>query len=127
MRSKFEETIYNQLKSAGINPRYEEENFIYTTTHNHIPDFPVIGRELIIEAKGRFTADDRRTIMSVKSQNPNIDYRIVFQNAYTKLNKNSSTTYAQWCDKYCIKWANKVIPDSWIQGIKNGKNHWFEF
>ena len=31
---------------------------------------------------------------------------MVFQNAYAKINKRSKTSYADWCDKFGIEWAD---------------------
>jgi len=39
---------------------------------------------------------------------------MVFMNANNKLRKGSNTTYAAWCDKKGIKYANKTIPKSWL-------------
>ena len=49
-----------------------------------------------------------------KEQNPTIDIRFVFTNSKNKINKKSKTTYADWCDKYGFKYADKVIPEEWF-------------
>ena len=59
-------------------------------------------------------------MLLVIAQHPELDIRMVFMRPNNKLNKNSRTTYAQWCDKNNIKWANKYIPTEWI---KEGKKH----
>ena len=53
----------------------------------------------------------------IKEQYPEIDFRIVFYNANQKIKKGSKTTYAMWCDKHGIKWANKTIPPEWVEEI----------
>ena len=68
-----------------------------------------------IEFKGYFRPSDRRKHILVRNQNPDIDIRFVFLNANNKLNKNSKTTYADWCDKYNFKWAEKIIPEQWLR------------
>ena len=47
---------------------------------------------------------------------------MVFYNANQKIKKGSKTSYAMWCDKHNIKWANKIIPDEWIRDIFNDLN-----
>lgn len=118
IKNKFEQSIYDQLTNAGVNPRYENDILTYYIEHKHKPDFPVVSQTLIIEAKGRFKASDRTKIKAILDQYPGIDYRIVFQNAYTKLNKNSTTTYADWCSAHCVTWSNKTIPDKWFDDIR---------
>jgi hypothetical protein len=38
----------------------------------------------------------------------------VFQSATNKIRKGSNTTYAGWCEKKGIKYANKLIPEQWL-------------
>ena len=35
-----------------------------------------------------------------------LDIRMVFQSPYNKINKNSKTTYAKWCEKHDIPWTS---------------------
>ena len=53
-------------------------------------------------------------MLYVINQHKDKDIRMVFMRPYNKLNKGSKTTYAQWCDKNNIKWADKFIPKEWI-------------
>ena len=57
----------------------------------------------------------------VVDQNPDLDIRMVFSNANTRIAKSSPTTYAIWCDKHGIKYASKTIPLEWIQEPPNQK------
>ena len=50
-------------------------------------------------------------------QHPEIEFRMLFSNANQKIKKGSKTSYADWCDKHNIKWANKEIPQEWIADI----------
>ena len=44
-----------------------------------------------------------------------MDLRMVFQAPYNKINKNSKTTYAMWCEKHDIPWtAYHDIPIDWL-------------
>lgn len=125
MKNKFEVDVADQLKSAGINPRYESETFEYYVKRKHTPDFPVFNRQLIIEAKGRFTSADRTKIKAILKQYPNIDYRIVFQNPNTRLNKTSQQTYATWCDSNGVKWCKNIIPQTWLDEIKSLNENYY--
>ena len=61
-------------------------------------------------------------MLLIKEQHPDIDIKMVFYNANKKIKKGSKTSYAMWCDKHNIKWANKIIPDEWIRDIFNDLN-----
>ena len=50
-------------------------------------------------------------------QYPAIEFRMLFYNANQKSKKGSKTSYADWCDKHNIKWANKIIPLEWYRDI----------
>ena len=47
-------------------------------------------------------------------ESTNCDIRFCFQNSRVKINKNSKTTYADWCKKYKIKFCDKEIPKGWM-------------
>lgn len=115
-RSGLELIIDSSLKDLGIDGEYEQHVIEYTkpaTKHKYHPDFK-LPNGIFIETKGRFLPDDRRKHVLIKEQHPELDIRILFQNAKTKISKNSKTTYADWCDKHNIKWAEKSIPQEWI-------------
>lgn len=84
-----------------------------TTVKRYTPDF-ILRNGIIIETKGRFVAADRKKHLLIQAQYPEIDIRFVFQNMNQKLNKGSKTTYADWCVKNNLKFANKSIPKEWI-------------
>ena len=44
---------------------------------------------------------------------------MVFQSSKTKIRKGSKTTYAMFCDKHDIPWAEKTIPESWLREKKS--------
>lgn len=118
-RSGLEEKIIEQLKDAGIEPNYEAIKFPYTIPESHhiyTPDFPV-GTKIIIETKGRWVLEDRQKMLLLIEQYPEMDFRMVFYNANQKIKKGSKTSYADWCDKHGIKWANKQIPQEWLLEI----------
>ena len=59
--------------------------------------------------------EDRKKHLLIKKQHPDLDIRIVFQSAKGKIRKGSKTTYADFCDKHGIVWAEKEIPKSWLK------------
>jgi hypothetical protein len=104
------------LEAQCIPFSYESKVLEYeipASTHCYTPDF-ILG-EMIIEAKGYLSSEDRTKMKLVKASNPGLDIRFVFQRASNKLNKRSSTTYAAWAEKYGFKWAEKFIPVEWIK------------
>lgn len=120
-RSGLEQTFIEELEGYNISPNYESREFEYIipeSKHVYTPDFPV-SPHIVIETKGRWVLEDRQKMLLVIKQYPEIDFRIVFYNANQKIKKGSKTSYAMWCDKHGIKWANKTIPREWLDDIYN--------
>lgn len=122
-RSLFEKDFAQDCNQRGISFSYESEKIKWTPpqkTYN--PDFIFEkhdGSLMIVETKGRFTAADRTKMKAVVEQHPELDIRMVFQNANNKLTKASgSKTYKEWCKYHGIKWSEKTIPASWRKEIK---------
>ncbi len=114
-RSRLEKRVASALEGAGVGYSYESHKLHYLRPQKYIPDF-VLPNGIMLEVKGYFEASDRTKHLLVREQNPDADVRFVFQNANTTLNKNSSTTYGQWCDKHGFEWcdAKSKIPNEWI-------------
>ena len=113
-RSKLEKNIADLLEQLGVSYLYESEKLSYTIEHNYTPDF-VLPNYKYLEAKGYWAPEDRRKILAVKRDNPDIDLRMIFQSPYNTISKKSKTTYAQWCDKHDIPWTSyKDIPIDWL-------------
>ena len=113
-RSGLEEQVGKLLDGLGIKYKYESEKLSYTIEHNYTPDF-VLPNYVYLEAKGYWAAADRRKILAVKRDNPDIDLRMVFQSPFNRISKKSKTTYAQWCDKHDIPWTSyHNIPLEWL-------------
>ena len=113
-RSKLEENIADLLEQLGVSYLYESEKLSYTISHNYTPDF-VLPNYKYLEAKGYWAPEDRRKILAVKRDNPDVDLRMIFQSPYNTISKKSKTTYAQWCDKHDIPWTSyKDIPIDWL-------------
>ena len=113
-KSKLEERLATLFTTLGVIYEYESEKVCYTIQHHYCPDF-VLPNHVYLEAKGYWAPADRRKILAVKKDNPDMDLRMVFQAPYNKINKNSKTTYAMWCEKHDIPWtAYHDIPIDWL-------------
>ena len=113
-RSGLEEQVAKLLSGLGISYEYESEKLGYTIEHHYTPDF-VLPNYVYLETKGYWSPSDRRKILNVKKSNPEVDLRMVFQAPFNKINKNSKTTYAKWCEKHDIPWtAYHNIPLDWL-------------
>lgn len=113
-RSGFERVVAAYLKRAGVAFSYESFKIPYTKPATYTPDF-VLPNGVILEVKGYWTGADRTKHKLVREAHPDLDIRFVFQNAHNRLNKNSNTSYAEWCDKYNFKWCHQRIPGEWMK------------
>ena len=119
-KSGLELQISEDLANLGIDGEYEKHVINYTkpaTSHKYHPDFR-LPNGIFVESKGRFVTADRAKHVLIKAQYPNLDIRFVFQNSNAKISKSSKTTYAMWADKHGFKWADKTIPQEWIDEKK---------
>lgn len=95
---------------------YEDVKLRYTrpgTDHTYTPDF-VLPNGIIVETKGLFSVEDRQKHLLVREQHPKLDIRLVFSRSASLLRKEAKSSYADWCRKYGIQFADKLIPQSWI-------------
>ena len=120
-RSGLEDLVAKQLQAAGKPFEYEpkEGKIEYTkptTSHKYTHDF--VFKNFIVETKGRFVTADRKRHKLIKDQHPDIDILFVFSNSKTRISKTSKTTYGKWCELNGFKYADKVVPDSWLKEIK---------
>ena len=113
-RSKLEENVASLLEGLGVSYEYESEKLSYTIEHNYTPDF-VLPNYVYLETKGYWDPADRRKVLAVKRDNPDVDLRMVFQSPYNTISKKSKTTYAQWCERHDIPWTSyHDIPIDWL-------------
>ena len=122
-KSKFEKTVSGVL---GRRAQYEPDKLEFiqpAKKRTYIPDWR-IQKNVYIETKGKFTPDDRQKMVWVKEQYPDCTFYILFQNAFNRIRKNSSTTYADWCEKAGFEWAHYPdgIPKHWFTRRKNDEN-----
>lgn len=113
-RSKLEEKVADLLLELNVKYEYESTKVPYVIKHTYCPDF-VLPNGIWLETKGYWDSKDRKKVLEVIKQNPDIDLRMVFQSPYNTISKKSKTTYAQWCDKHGIKWTSwSNIPLKWL-------------
>ena len=117
-RSGLELSEAHRLESLGVPFEYEPKDmkisWLDHKTRKYTFDF-ILENGIIIETKGIFVVADRQKHLAIRDQYPSLDIRFVFSNANGKINKGSNTMYRQWCDRHGFKWANKEIPQSWIE------------
>jgi len=118
-RNPYEQQVHKDLKkrAAGrYKVSYETEQIPYVIEGTYIPDFILTfrdGAKLYIETKGRFRREDRRKFLSVVTQHPDKDIRIVFQK-----DSNCDGTrmkMSKWAEKYNITYAIGTIPKEWLK------------
>lgn len=119
-RSGLEDACAAQINAAGLEVKYETEKLSYVipaSKHSYTPDFklPKKGGFFYVESKGRWVTDDRKKMLLIKEQHPEIDIRLVFSSCTQKLYKGSKTSYAAFCDKHGITYACKKIPCEWLR------------
>ena len=116
-RSGLEEKVAEYLASTGVGFSFETLKVPYVkpeTKHIYTPDF-ILDNGIIIETKGRWMMEDRKKHILIRKQHPNLDIRILFQNAHAKISKGSKTSYADFCEKHGIPYAHREIPVAWLK------------
>ena len=104
------------LTARGVSYRYEEVKVAYlkpASKHKYTPDF-ILPNGVVVETKGIFDLADRQKHLLVKAQHPALDIRFVFSRSKSPIRKGSPTTYAAWCSKHGFLFADKLIPQAWI-------------
>lgn len=133
MRSKWEHKIARELSKRGVKFKYEEWTYEYLAAPDprsrfrcrecdstdvsrvaqYTPDFFINGEDCIIEAKGRFTAADRRKMLQVKEQWPDLNIKMLFMTD-NKIHKKSETRYSGWCEKHGLDYhVGLDFPEDW--------------
>ena len=118
-RSGLEDALSRQISEAGLTVEYETDKIKYLwpeRSAKYTPDFrlPKNGGFFYVESKGVFDVESRQKHLLIKEQHPDIDLRFVFSNCNQRIYKGSPTTYAMWCEKHGFAYANKRIPDAWL-------------
>ena len=119
-RSGLEDKVSKQLESKGIQFDYELWKIPYVipaSNHTYTPDF-LLPNGIFVETKGLWESDDRKKHLLIREQYPQLDIRIIFSSSRTKIYKGSPTSYAEWCEKQGIMFADKLIPVDWLKEAK---------
>lgn len=119
-RSGLEDKVSKQLESKGVKFDYELWKIPYVvpaSNHWYTPDF-LLPNGIFVETKGLWESDDRKKHLLIREQFPELDIRLVFSSSRTKLYKGSPTSYAEFCEKHGIKFADKLIPAEWLKEPK---------
>lgn len=121
-RSWYEVEIAIWLLENDYDFEYESQTLTWvepSKVKKYKPDFfcekTKSGRLLIVEAKGIWTAADRKKMCYVLEQNPDLDIRMLFQRD-NKIGKSArSKRYSEWCEERNIPYAfGNKIPEEWL-------------
>jgi hypothetical protein len=127
-RSKLEANFAYKLEEDVIGFSYEPYSIPYSIAEErrYYPDFIILANGIIIETKGYFKPADRKKHLRIKEQYPDLDIRFVFGNKKNKINKNSKTTYEDWCNnngfKCCDQKDTQTIWD-WAHEVGKKQQH----
>jgi hypothetical protein len=130
-RSKFEAGIAKDLENNSVRFEYEAYSYEYfapirgglcnscgnrmvVASRWYTPDF-FLPKNVIVEAKGRFTSRDRSKLLRVRADHRNLDIRLLFMRD-NKLHKHSKTYYSEWARKNNFPFhVGKTIPKDWYK------------
>ena len=116
-RSGLERRVLEDLREKGVNHEYETIKVRFTPpskTTYYTPDI-VLANGIMIECKGVFESKDRTKHLAIKAAHPQLDIRFVFSRSSSPLYKGSDTTYAMWCEDNGFPYADKLIPQEWLE------------
>ena len=111
-RSDLEGQVADQLDKQCVKYRFEPHWIRYQIEKKYKPDF-LLPNGILIEVKGWFKFDDQRKHKLIKSQYTELDIRFVFQKINNKV-QGGMFTNKEWCEKYDFKFAESIVPNSWI-------------
>jgi hypothetical protein len=108
-RSGFENLVSDALIAKVKKVEYETEKYEYEIPARvayYLPDFIIrVGKKVIlVEAKGIFSASDRRKLLLVRESHPGLDLRLLFQQD-NWLTKKKKSRYSDWARKNGFKYS----------------------
>lgn len=122
-RSGFEWLVARSLEDRELSFEYEPKDSVMAyevhEKKKYLPDFR-LPNGIIVECKGRLTARDRKKLLLVKEQNPDVEIRLLFQ-YNNKLAPRSNTRYGDWATKHGFTWALESIPREWYASTDRRK------
>jgi hypothetical protein len=129
LRSKFEARVAKSLKDRGCKFEYETHTYNYgievpnaecedcggraITDQWYTPDF-FLPNGIVVETKGKFTAEHRRKHLAVREAHPDLDLRFCFMRD-NKIHRKSQTRYSDWAENNGFKYSIGDIPDEWLE------------
>lgn len=116
-RSGLEDRNAKHMDKLGVSYDFERFHINYVVPARdakYTPDF-LLSNGIIIETKGIWEVDDRKKHLLIREQYPLLDIRLVFSNSNSKIYKGSPTSYADFCKKHGIQFADKLIPREWLK------------
>ena len=132
-RSKYEDTVIQNLTDRGIEFEYEPRTFVYqrpvrraqcsscgndtgiVVLRRYTPDIRLKVNGVFIELKGKFTGENRSQMEDFLRGSPGIDLRFLFMRDNWLTGKHKSR-YSDWCRKLKVKYAiGTEIPDDWLK------------
>ena len=116
MRSMGEVACAANMDLMKIPYKYETETLEYQhLPQTYTPDF-VLPNGVLVEFKGKMTAETRKKMLSIRRCNPNRTIGIVFQYANNKLSsRKNSTRYWEWAEKNGFLWSEGYVPLAWTR------------
>lgn len=131
-RSKFEDRIAQELTDVGMSFTYESYSYEYDEplrknlarcadcgskqllrTGWYTPDF-FLANGVIIETKGRFTAADRRKMVAIQEEHPDLGIKLLFMRD-NKIHKNSTTKYSDWAEAHGYDYSINEVKPEWLK------------
>lgn len=128
-RSGAEELLAESLTKSGVGFKYESLKLEYeklirkgkckdcdgkkvVKIATYTPDF-ILDNGIIIEYKGRLTAQDRTKLVAVRKSNPTVHIKLLF-GSDNKLAKNNNKRYSQWATENGFDYAIGSPPRRWL-------------
>lgn len=114
-RSGFEAQVAQDLSERAVPFHYERDRYEFEVPGMYVCDF-TLPLGVVVECKGYMDRFARRKLLRVKERYPDLDLRLLFQNAKTRINCKlpSSMNYGQWATRHGFLWAEGKIPESWV-------------
>lgn len=116
-RSGLEDRNAAHMEKLGVAFDFERFHIKYIVPARdakYTPDF-VLRNGIIVETKGIWEVEDRKKHLLIREQYPDLDIRLVFSSSKSKIYKGSPTSYADFCTKHGILFADKLIPLAWLK------------
>lgn len=112
-KSGFERTVTANLSARGVNYEYESLELPYVLNGTYHPDIKLVDSGIIVELKGVLDRESKRKMAAVRAQYPDLDIRFLFMDASKKI-PGTKQTHGQWATRLGFKWAEREIPQEWL-------------